>query len=147
MSSPFVRITPAYTGKSFIKPCTRFAMRDHPRIHGEKRKRNKLSRWKIGSPPHTRGKVVLRVQPCRTCRITPAYTGKSEFMHIARNVTLGSPPHTRGKEYSWSVGNAAIGITPAYTGKRYPFRKSVSINQGSPPHTRGKVCSCYKLLI
>ena len=58
MSKPFLRITPAWAGKS-----TRFAALaafswDHPRMGGEKPAVAAHVRAQLGSPPHGRGKVL-----------------------------------------------------------------------------------------
>ena len=51
-------ITPAYAGKSRVHQAARPALRDHPRICGEKFCRNCLKRAERGSPPHMRGKAL-----------------------------------------------------------------------------------------
>ena len=91
-----------------------------------------------GSPPHTRGKVICYPEDCPAYRITPAYAGKSQFLHWCSGQTGdhprirgeknswvktaslhgGSPPHTRGKENTAPPGQPGPGITPAYAGKR-----------------------------
>ena len=96
----------------------------------------------MGSPPHTRGKVVLGACILSDNRITPAYTGKRTRIYKQKNKSKdhprihgeksafllffqsyqGSPPHTRGKVKSEAQLCIVPGITPAYTGKRY--RKS-----------------------
>ena len=75
-------ITPAYAGK---RRCTAASVAwswDHPRVCGEKLKRESALSPLAGSPPRMRGKVVSL--PCLRLlsRITPAYAGKS---HIFRN--------------------------------------------------------------
>ena len=71
------RITPAYTGKSFRSIALFIIVKDHPRIHGEKKLKTGCGSQKLGSPPHTRGKVEFLCVFFKVLRITPAYTGKS----------------------------------------------------------------------
>ncbi len=91
------RITPAYAGKSPLSGGVGAALRDHPRLCGEKaRQVLKLDKAE-GSPPPMRGKVhVLRLlRP--PARITPAYAGKSDFGKVGGSMAEGSPPPMRGK--------------------------------------------------
>ncbi len=71
------RITPAYAGKSFRKTAVRHAIKDHPRLCGEKQIQIVLVHKRIGSPPPMRGKVGQKRKIKTLCRITPAYAGKS----------------------------------------------------------------------
>ena len=52
------RITPACAGKSDIHANGFCCPRDHPRMCGEKNVEMLKSLWKLGSPPHVRGKVL-----------------------------------------------------------------------------------------
>ncbi len=75
------RITPAYAGKSPGATPPGGWCGDHPRIRGEKSRRNPAG-WVVwGSPPHTRGKVYVKIKMPANTRITPAYAGKREFDH------------------------------------------------------------------
>ena len=78
------------------------------------------SRWRYtkGSPPHTRGKVILNSSFRISARITPAHAGKSCTSTIQR-YTGRDHPRTRGEKLRQEDLAAQI--------------------QGSPPHTRGKV--------
>ena len=51
------RITPAYAGKSRRSSRNERQCEDHPRLCGEKVKKNTLTDSKKGSPPPMRGKV------------------------------------------------------------------------------------------
>ena len=110
-------ITPACAGKSESAPLVSMVFRDHPRMCGEKKPRMDSRRRKQGSPPHVRGKALLR--ECRYCavRITPACAGKrfekdptekgykdhprmcgEKIVSVVMDlIQLGSPPHVRGK--------------------------------------------------
>ena len=71
------RITPACAGKRALSSSPRVALKDHPRMCGEKRRSSLRFIAKPGSPPHVRGKV-RRLLPCRRRPgITPACAGKS----------------------------------------------------------------------
>ena len=112
------RITPAYAGKSAPCGAAPDFMPDHPRLRGEKGGGGGSGVFHGGSPPLTRGKVLLPRQADYSRRITPAYAGKSfseksavteawdhprlrgEKLHTirARVYIWGSPPLTRGKD-------------------------------------------------
>ena len=71
------RITPAYAGKRKAKRNHVKAMRDHPRLCGEKSSSCMTAPLMSGSPPPMRGKVHDRHLCSGKGRITPAYAGKS----------------------------------------------------------------------
>ena len=91
-----------------------------------------------------RGKVRLAFSAAPSCRITPAYAGKS---HIVRGLVKlvkdhprvcgekystrpylsdewGSPPRMRGKGAGREPAAGKQRITPAYAGKRNPLTGS-----------------------
>ena len=70
------RITPAYAGKRNHGQQRRTALKDHPRVCGEKDIHVISATAQIGSPPRMRGKALSYLTPCTECRITPAYAGK-----------------------------------------------------------------------
>ena len=71
-----LRITPAWAGKRHPRgPCPRPRW-DHPRVGGEKPAVAAHVRAQLGSPPHGRGKVVLRQVAGAPAGITPAWAGK-----------------------------------------------------------------------
>ena len=76
-------ITPAYAGKSNggLKMAQDF--KDHPRLCGEKAKRQIVRILLIGSPPPMRGKAGQCSVDFPCSRITPAYAGKSCFLSLA----------------------------------------------------------------
>ena len=69
-------ITPAYAGKSLQHLNIVVRLRDHPRVRGEKTVHLKTCLKQTGSPPRTRGKVIISRSFRVSCRITPAYAGK-----------------------------------------------------------------------
>ena len=60
-TSWYIRITPAYAGKSRFSPYRRRRTEDHPRLCGEKSNFNVSYQCTVGSPPPMRGKVCLEV--------------------------------------------------------------------------------------
>ena len=135
--SAFLRITPAYAGKSDIRTHFRRSTRDHPRVCGEKWIRRDEPLASEGSPPHMRGKGFRFLAVFLRFRITPAYAGKRTTMNKSQFTKrdhpricgeklamlllpvqfLGSPPHMRGKAHVPAGNRTSVGITPAYAGK------------------------------
>ena len=133
-------ITPAWAGKSCGRAAPRAQKGDHPRMGGEKHRRETLRKRYKGSPPHGRGKGPRPENTPVLTRITPAWAGKraalcryrvypqdhprmgGEKDHLSRAAAggVGSPPHGRGKALSWYGVLPARGITPAWAGKS-PF--------------------------
>ena len=130
-------ITPAYAGKRFIIHICFLAVKDHPRVCGEKRFTDYGRKTKPGSPPRMRGKVNnVRFRQAHP-RITPAYAGKRSRRNRVQAGTKdhprvcgeklgfpdrlaafqGSPPRMRGKAPRYPRYHSTDGITPAYAGK------------------------------
>ena len=136
----FIRITPAYAGKSKCQVWHGQSREDHPRICGEKHGPPPRLPLFLGSPPHMRGKDIRGVVQNVLFGITPAYAGKRTSLPIGRfrtgdhpricgeklpreaaaGVPKGSPPHMRGKVIFLLVRLCKVRITPAYAGKRAP---------------------------
>ena len=72
------RITPAYAGKSRLRPKVERDHGDHPRLCGEKRIAFTITSVMKGSPPPMRGKVLHSDWAAAGYGITPAYAGKSK---------------------------------------------------------------------
>ena len=79
------RITPAYAGKRFRFTPVLFGLRDHPRLCGEKARLSPEHLYPLGSPPPMRGKGLNFVQNVLSCRITPAYAGKSGGIYYEKD--------------------------------------------------------------
>ena len=140
-SGTFLRITPAYAGKSGIN-CNQIPVTgDHPRLCGEKLNGQNGSECVIGSPPPMRGKASSDLYDAGGVRITPAYAGKRK-MQAAQSafqkdhprlcgekrlcrcwngVPEGSPPPMRGKALKTMPKQKRCRITPAYAGKSCIF--------------------------
>ena len=71
------RITPACAGKSMHTLLTSAAVRDHPRVCGEKEAVGQHQCRIGGSPPRVRGKVISTIVFNGIPGITPACAGKS----------------------------------------------------------------------
>ena len=113
----FIRITPAYAGKSSFQNRSFSSREDHPRLCGEKQRLNSGFSAFEGSPPPMRGKERFSAVRIRLSGITPAYAGKSVSKCNVFRITqdhprlcgekgtlgifmpgnLGSPPPMRGK--------------------------------------------------
>ena len=130
-------ITPACAGKSDGITLRRLVGRDHPRMCGEKARRNTQNRRHGGSPPHVRGKVIKSIPNFDKGRITPACAGKSTFLskkHAKGRIT----PACAGKSSKSAVLRVSATDHPRMCGEKRDwvgFRKRM---QGSPPHVRGK---------
>ena len=72
-----VGITPACAGKRLWSVPPSRPEGDHPRLRGEKPASTPSRRREAGSPPLTRGKVLILHKNAKRCGITPAYAGKS----------------------------------------------------------------------
>ena len=131
-------ITPACAGKSGPISASGRAIRDHPRVCGEKALHDGGILPAQGSPPRVRGKETQTAIRVIAGGITPACAGKS-FSAVrwqpshgdhprvcGEKYSLaccfwpasGSPPRVRGKEDTAGSLDAVRGITPACAGKR-----------------------------
>ena len=101
------RITPAYAGKSKVIDCFVQAVKDHPRVCGEKRFSAVFHLATSGSPPRVRGKVLCYPLNNQIAGITPACAGKSSIQHLTASlgefkVQKGHPvPHLRQRLQVW----------------------------------------------
>ena len=114
---PLFGIIPAYAGQIFCSVLHKLHRRDHPRIRGTNCSGKLVSRFSLGSSPHTRDKfnIIYRVTLWR--RIIPAYAGQITVSILARLFNKDHP-RIRGTNRS----------RPQW------IRRS----RGSSPHTRDK---------
>ena len=153
------RITPACAGKSHGHQPFVQAVKDHPRVCGEKHEPARAQGLIMGSPPRVRGKVsaVPVLLPC--VGITPACAGKSnarwqfrtshrdhprvcgeKFMLPWLNaLELGSPPRVRGKVQMALVALGRNKDHPRVCGEKFVELLQNGHHKGSPPRVRGKV--------
>ena len=113
----FVRITPAYAGKSIKCIDQLVNCQDHPRVCGEKQAIWSGEGEELGSPPRMRGKAVRPDRKGHRQGITPAYAGKS---------TCGLLPIEQSQDHPRVCGE-----------KRFAKRGNKAV-KGSPPRMRGK---------
>ena len=101
------RITPAHAGKSLQTKTDEKYREDHPRTRGEKLLKAFVHSDRKGSPPHTRGKVIVGFfQPL--CRgITPAHAGKSLTFPEAGTANEDHP-RTRGEKMAICIVRTGI---------------------------------------
>ena len=131
-------ITPAWAGKSLPNTRGLRALRDHPRMGGEKRDKPCFVQGLHGSPPHGRGKAHPSGSSMACWWITPAWAGKrlqdcpaqsfawdhprmggEKMEGVGKSILKqGSPPHGRGKGDTDCTTHHALRITPAWAGKR-----------------------------
>ena len=97
----FVRITPAYAGKSKKLNFLIVQKKDHPRLCGEKFGDMTFDKLSKGSPPPMRGKVLRRAVYGNLKRITPAYAGKRLCAYSA-SVSRWDHPRLCGEKFFWS---------------------------------------------
>ena len=71
------RITPAHAGTRLCQSAATARQKDHPRTRGDKSFRMPGCTCTRGSPPHTRGQVILDGKKKPVYRITPAHAGTS----------------------------------------------------------------------
>ena len=94
----WVRITPAYAGKTVFICLLSSELKDHPRLRGENFVNN-VNRGSVsGSPPPTRGKLFTGGGVVLSVRITPAYAGKT-LSCIFFKQDIKDHPRLRGENY------------------------------------------------
>ena len=109
-------IIPAYAGSTVTLGGSKAPIRDHPRIRGEHPLETPGFRDGMGSSPHTRGALLVRLSYGRLRRIIPAYAGST---HISQDPGVSSRDHPRIR------GEHVLGEQARHEEK------------GSSPHTRG----------
>ena len=110
-------ITPACAGKIERVYHAVTWHRDHPRMRGENISTHGPHTVRIGSPPHARGKFVVRHNNPPFLGITPACAGKIATSHN-KKYQVWDHPRMRGENCCRPISRISGG--------------------GSPPHARGK---------
>ena len=100
--SPLTRltigITPTYMGNTISLIVLNCILEDHPHIHGEYSRLQKLSEPSSGSPPHTWGIPLPDSAKPWAPRITPTYMGNTKT--VSQHLSMAwDHPHIHG-EYS-----------------------------------------------
>ena len=88
--------TPAYAGNTWVLLLSAVLRRVHPRIRGEYYECANAAVFLMGSPPHTRGIPLRRLQIIPQSRFTPAYAGNT-LLHPSRYSGKKVHPRIRGE--------------------------------------------------
>ena len=148
----YMRITPAYAGKTEAGKLSGLPAKDHPRVCGENHSSSIFDSFISGSPPRMRGKPPVSTVCTPLTRITPAYAGKTILERrysrlqpdhprvCGENATYtltqwrstGSPPRMRGKPLRLHGAYQHQRITPAYAGKTVNAAASVRLRPDHP---------------
>ena len=111
------RITPAYAGKRQAVSSISLAVRDHPRLCGEKALRAWADHGKLRITPAYAGKSPTDPPLAFSNQDHPRLCGEKGFAVSHSVIFTGSPPPMRGKEEKQYTVKNGKGITPAYAGK------------------------------
>ena len=150
-------ITPAYAGNTRKTQKNLTASQDHPRLRGEHYTAPTYVYDFEGSPPPTRGTLVVLTVMVLRLGITPAYAGntylrylrclfrwdhprlRGEHSSVEANMAfaVGSPPPTRGTPYINCFSETKFRITPAYAGNTICIACHHARARDHPPPTRG----------
>ena len=151
------RITPAYAGNTQCVNCDCCVLWDHPRLRGEHIKTQVDSGSPMGSPPPTRGTLLISHANSAIDRITPAYAGNTRnycmttckagdhprlrgehrlSLHLLQ-IFLGSPPPTRGTPSELTSSADFPRITPAYAGNTQ-YNLGEPMSRRDHPRLRGE---------
>ena len=90
------RITPACAGRSSACNANRDAIRDHPRVCGEKLRAVSSCISRAGSPPRVRGEELGEIAVAINQRITPACAGRSRPQRLSSRLP-GITPACAGR--------------------------------------------------
>ena len=129
---PFVRITPAYAGKSLFCQLNRARLWDHPRVCGEKLHAVEALKHPGGITPAYAGKRRTPAGYRSAAQDHPRICGEKLPIVVMENAAVGSPPHMRGKAGFSRIHSRAAGITPAYAGKSERIGSEKSTNRDHP---------------
>ena len=139
---------------------------DHPRIRGEHGSTARMSGFRVGSSPHTRGARADEPRHRRRQRIIPAYAGsttsiastppwprdhpriRGEHASCCAEMLLavGSSPHTRGARGRHYRLVRGLRIIPAYAGST-PLLRGLRRRRSDHPRIRGEHLMKYGLVI
>ena len=111
-----IRITPAWAGKSRVRPYLPPSARDHPRIGGEKTQNPQAVNALWGSPPRGRGKVHDAHEVWGLVGITPAMQGNASHC-IRRVLPVGLSLQSGDKTRTVFRASSCIGLPPQMQGK------------------------------
>ena len=136
---------------------------DHPRIRGEHGSTARMSGFRVGSSPHTRGARLDVPVNLGVCGIIPAYAGSTacatSVLRLSLDhprirgehpvspgvpaVTTGSSPHTRGALHRDGIDVHPVRIIPAYAGST-SARWERSSSTKDHPRIRGEHSAAWR---
>ena len=135
------RIIPAYAGSTRGSIQSENSPRDHPRIRGEHLSIELLRCVAAGSSPHTRGALVIGLDPGSAEGIIPAYAGSTPS-GLAGEPAPTDHPRIRGEHllWWWSLSEAA-GSSPHTRGARGGRPRPIALPRIIPAYAGSTACS------
>ena len=115
--SAWVRLIPAWAGKTLVELIVHFARGAHPRVGGENLLRESKHRNDLGSSPRGRGKRKEPWYATPADGLIPAWAGKTCIGYGSRPWFRGSSPRGRGKPAQTTTARRSQGLIPAWAGK------------------------------
>ena len=134
----YLRITPAYAGKSLLEHHQQSETWDHPRLCGEKQSTSSEFYRLKGSPPPMRGKVYAMDVYATLYRDHPRLCGEK---HNACQIILSHfriTPAYAGKSFPQNRINIFVKDHPRLCGEKLERIRLYKPDSGSPPPMRGK---------
>ena len=114
----YLRLIPAYAGKTLLLACHPHHLPAHPRVCGENEFLRRLNGKDMGSSPRMRGKLETAINPTQLTGLIPAYAGKTLCA-----LFLG--------EFN--------GAHPRVCGENIRLLRALACLTGSSPRMRGKL--------
>jgi len=129
--------TPAYAGKTPLRPSCRRTGGKHPRVCGEDLKESDFKNSDLETPPRMRGRPVYGPRMVRHSGNTPAYAGKT--VSAAARITIREKhPRVCGEDSLWRWGRARPRETPPRMRGRHPRISATSSVSRNTPAYAGK---------
>ena len=121
-AEPFIsgatsRFTPAYAGTMIFDHTHRAQSKVHPRIRRDDRGLFEYRYLKLGSPPHTRGRLAHLFMDSTYLRFTPAYAGTIESISVTYTYSQVHPRMRGDDENVWETLNTSWGSPPHMRGR------------------------------
>ena len=134
----YFRVTPAYAGKSAEATLCAEQGHGHPRVCGEKCALVWLARFRPGSPPRMRGKVLTIPKLTTRSWDHPRVCGGKGVKQRYLRVAVGITPAYAGKRSASAAAPAGQRDHPRVCGEKMHMLLCVPASYGSPPRMRGK---------
>ena len=124
------RITPACAGKTSTRHASEPPSQDHPRLRGKDYWVANYGSGNTGSPPLARERHLIRREPKKEVRITPACAGKTS-LYTGTNYIKWDHPRLRGKDLLPVRGQKLASGSPPLARERllrhYPSAPAIRI--------------------